>query len=549
MFKKPLAHQSNATPLRSSARRQLLTSIFAQYPDLLVRADEGEGPSGVAAVSEKDLGRLILPEGIRSAAIETSWGVEGMLYSSPEGEPLWMSFGRNSKELIPTLYLLSLPLPHPPLPVLQLHHPLPPPILTGAPLFLPAVRHLPRPHLLPDVPEGAVVAFATSPSGDESVEYVGVGKVVSRGGLRGARDRLMKHRSEGVDVDEGKFCDVMCISGDHLWEMGSKPAMPTFPLPAPRTPLAPPPEGQPGPSQSRATSLSTDQASEGIKNMSLTDNDGPPVPSTPSQSADAPPLSPSEINTLLTVSLHHVLSTLQPSSFPMPASLLYSAHVLPCRPAYIPISQRDDVVIGKSEWKKLSKWMKEASKEGLLKIKETKGEVIVTGFDPSHPGIENHAPHVTLAEEDIKVAKRAAREATVTDVPIPGTTKQGKSKELVIEELWKPSGGAVSFWEACGVDKASLLPPSAIKTTADEYIAKHSLSDPRNSRMVLLDEELGRAVGVKKPAPGESLARDEVIKRLRAGVSWHVSVGGVIRWANDLPPRHPPAFTPSYTVF
>jgi translation initiation factor 2D len=47
-----------------------------------------------------------------------------------------------------------------------------------------------------------------------SVEYVGVGKVVSRGGLRGARDRLMKHRSEGVDVDEGKFCDVMCISGD-----------------------------------------------------------------------------------------------------------------------------------------------------------------------------------------------------------------------------------------------------------------------------------------------------------------------------------------------
>lgn len=161
-----------------------------------------------------------------------------MLYSSPEGQPLWMSFGRNSKELIPTcplilslfsspsclvtdeltpcaaVYLLSLPLPHPPLPVLQLHHPLPPPVLTGAPLFLPAVRHLPRPHLLPDVPEGAVVAFAISSAGDESVEYVGVGKVVSRGGLRGARDRLMKHRNEGVDVDEGKFCDVMCISGD-----------------------------------------------------------------------------------------------------------------------------------------------------------------------------------------------------------------------------------------------------------------------------------------------------------------------------------------------
>lgn len=56
-------------------------------------------------------------------------------------------------------------------------------------------------------------------------------------------------------------------------------------------------------------------------------------------------------------------------------------------------------------------------------------------------------------------------------------------------------------------------------------------------------------MGVKKPAPGESLARDEVIKRLRAGVSWHVSVGGVIKCANDLPPHHPLTFCSSYTVF
>jgi hypothetical protein len=38
------------------------------------------------------------------------------------------------------------------------------------------------------------------------------------------------------------------------------------------------------------------------------------------------------------------------------------------------------VVIAKSEWKKLGKWMKEVGKEGLIKVKETKGEVIVTGY-------------------------------------------------------------------------------------------------------------------------------------------------------------------------
>lgn len=88
-------------------------------------------------------------------------------------------------------------------------------------------------------------------------------------------------------------------------------------------------------------------------------------------------LDPSEISTLLSLSLLQSLQ--EPLSFPMPASLLYSAHILPNRPAYIPKEQREHVVIAKSEWKKLAKWMKEAAKEGTLRVKETKGEMVVTG--------------------------------------------------------------------------------------------------------------------------------------------------------------------------
>ena len=67
MFKKPLAHQSNATPLRSSARRQLLSSLTTQYPNLV--------PSGE---NEKEIGRLVLPEGVRTGTFETSGGIEGV---------------------------------------------------------------------------------------------------------------------------------------------------------------------------------------------------------------------------------------------------------------------------------------------------------------------------------------------------------------------------------------------------------------------------------------------------------------------------------------
>jgi translation initiation factor 2D len=61
----------------------------------------------------------------------------------------------------------------------------------------------------------------------------------------------------------------------------------------------------------------------------------------------------------------------------MTAAQLYSGHILPNRPVYIPRERREDVVIAKSEWKKLAKWMKESAKDGLVKIKESKGEVVV----------------------------------------------------------------------------------------------------------------------------------------------------------------------------
>jgi translation initiation factor 2D len=77
--------------------------------------------------------------------------------------------------------------------------------------------------------------------------------------------------------------------------------------------------------------------------------------------------------------------------------------------------------------------------------------------------------------------------------------------------------------------KSSLNPATSLKTAAEAYITKNALADPANQRYVRLDDELGKAVGVKNPGPGEKITREEVIKRLRAGVAWSVSIGGQVK--------------------
>ena len=100
------------------------------------------------------------------------------------------------------------------MPILQIYHPLPPPLFTGAPLFLPAVRNLQQPHLTPDVPEGGLVAFVVSEDNDREVRYVGAGRVVARGGVKGAVERRTQNLKDGRDVDEGKFCDILYMIND-----------------------------------------------------------------------------------------------------------------------------------------------------------------------------------------------------------------------------------------------------------------------------------------------------------------------------------------------
>jgi hypothetical protein len=81
-------------------------------------------------------------------------------------------------------------------------------------------------------------------------------------------------------------------------------------------------------------------------------------------------------------------------------------------------------------------------------------QILITRIDPKHPSIENHGPHSTIAEEELKASKKAAREAPSEEGGSSGSGSgvKGKGKEIVIEEMWKPSSTSLQFWEACGVE-------------------------------------------------------------------------------------------------
>lgn len=65
-----------------------------------------------------------------------------------------------------------------------------------------------------------------------------------------------------------------------------------------------------------------------------------------------------------------------------------------------------------------------------------------------------------------------------------------------------------------------------MKTTLEQYIASHNLPDPRNQRMVRLDETLADAV---KTRGIDKLSREDILSRLRSGVTWNVSINSVVK--------------------
>lgn len=242
--------------------------------------------------------------------------------------------------------------------------------------------------------------------------------------------RMAVASSEIIEDAKGKAVVTLHTYRDALWERGSK---------------SDPPEqvdiiGEDTPAALRHTEGGT----------SHTENTGVPEPgpSEPPQESPVPELAPQEVDALLRQSLlYYIRVTLAsiPSLLPLPTSTLYSDGILPSRPFTHPALNQ--INIKSSSYKKLKPFLKAVEKDGILKLKEMSGDLVVVSVDTAHLDVVSVGKWRTVGEEDRKQKAREEREAEIS----------GKTGTLGVREVYKPIGAVVSLFEAVGAKYVSFV--------------------------------------------------------------------------------------------
>jgi len=235
--------------------------------------------------------------------------------------------------------------------------------------------------------------------------------------------RMAVSSSEISDGAKGVAVVTLHTYHDALWERGSK---------------SDPPEKV----DVIGEDIQTDPQQTGCDPTRVEDAGVPePGPSQPPEESPTPELTPEEVDALLRQTLlYYIHNTLAstPSPLPLPASTLYSDGILPSRPFNHPALNQ--INIKSSSYKKLKPFLKAVEKDGILKLKEMGGDLVVVSVDAAHVDVVGVRKWRTVGEEERKQKVREKREAEIL----------GKTGPLEVREVYKPIGGVVALFEAVG---------------------------------------------------------------------------------------------------
>ena len=213
--------------------------------------------------------------------------------------------------------------------------------------------------------------------------------------------------------------------------------------------------------------------------------------------------SPQEVTELLNKSLLQAISTtlssLTPSGFPITATLLYTNHILPSRPAFpylvIPPTKfaggsdrlsdesrpqvDTEITIKSSSHKSLTTFLKAAEKASLVTLKvpqKHQPDILVTSVNISHQTVQEHIAFVTVRDLELKAAKKAAREEKVKEA-------LAANSHVGIKELWKPHLVSVVLFEGMGARFVDRFPSHSkvIATYWHFFQQKYPVLNDRNS--------------------------------------------------------------------
>lgn len=106
-------------------------------------------------------------------------------------------------------------------------------------------------------------------------------------------------------------------------------------------------------------------------------------------------------------SISTTLSKLPSSAFPIAPSIFYETYILPYRPSKQLAKTDTPVDIKHSGYKSLTAFLKANAKEGLIKLKESKGEVVVTGaYRIDKVFFFSRSDHAQVSTHHIRMLKR-----------------------------------------------------------------------------------------------------------------------------------------------
>ncbi|KZP05820.1 hypothetical protein FIBSPDRAFT_877106 [Athelia psychrophila] len=327
---------------------------------------------------------------------------------------------------------------------------------------------------------------------------------VDRMALSGEEVRARGEREDG-EGRKGKVVLVLHTWKDCRWEMGSGGE-----VPAPRNGggEVAEPEQREGEEQVEAQVGVADGQGQG--QVEVADEVG-------FESTLSPQEVTSTLRTALLQSIATNLSKLPPGAWPITATIFYTTHILPFRPA-CPLSEATTSIdIKNSSHKSLTTFLKAAEKDGLVKLKELKAskgtELAVTGVFPKHIDVEAHRGYATLKDvEDTRAKKEQWAEA-----------ERKKVKDMEVKECWKAWQGTVAFVEAAGGSTSTLYTMPELKTFINGYIAAHALVNPNDQSYINLDMLLRSTITAKNNTEAlEFMKRDELTRRVVDKMQpWH----------------------------
>ncbi|KAL0075733.1 hypothetical protein J3Q64DRAFT_1769015 [Phycomyces blakesleeanus] len=469
MFKKPLSNLKSFSPLRSSDRRRFQNEAYDTYPKLKEQSSQ-EGAS------------QLMPDPLQSAKFSTHIETPGIVYVADK-IPWWIKLDQSVP--IPTVYTMW---QHPDmLPILYTWGPVVNKLTKGADLMIPGLVAGPD-GTLPVLAKGDLVAITI-----KGYQYpLAVGTMA-------LPTSEIKPRS-GM---KGKAVHIIHVYQDYLWTMGDK---------------SDPPDMR-SISDDEYESETEDAKREPTESTKPTKPVKPVEPVEPTATKTEEPaqtLSTSEIDALLRKSLFQALQfKITPERaadlLPMAASMLYASYVLPSRPR-----DSGEVDIKKSSWKKVQKFLKTIEKEGVLKLKEQRGETMLASVNWSHPCFQGLRSYKTLESSSQATQTNSdslgSRPASGT---CPAATPQALGP-IEIQDFYKPLGNSVvAFFDAAKQPKDAMYSPAQVRQLTLDYIKQNNLVNQRNQKMVTIDAILCDCI----LTPSEyntidALTRDQIVSRL-----------------------------------